>query len=475
MSVSVVVRLRTSRYDAATLDPRRPEWPPSPARLFSALVAASAGDPADGDVLRALESAPSPLIHASSLKDVRFDARTGFVVTNRIKAGAGSQSWPGRTNGIRERVSVVPGCDSFAIVWPTLELTDAQLGRLSRLAWRVPYVGRTTSDALVTVMPAVAPIEDGQQVWRPTKLGMASGEVTVDLPGPGYLESLMANYAAGESAARARRRRVDYRCGDEEPEPETSTEPFERQLLMLGFSPGRVPFPGEDVLAVTEGFRAAVMSRIDEYMGIVPRQVSGHGADDACHVAYLALPWVGSSHADGHLLGVAAAIPSKMDVVDRMALVQAVSTMTRLSGRRLPATELRSPTQLAPLWGLNTNRWTSKRGATRWASVTPLMLDRFPKGRNGTAEHRVAESIIRAGYPEPRTVELFPSPPVTGGITRPGSSAALRNRASRPMLHCKVTFPVPLHGPVLAGRLRYLGVGLFVPEQQEKDTNDADQ
>jgi CRISPR-associated protein Csb2 len=39
--LSILVRLRHGRYDAATLRPSIPERPPHPARLFSALVVSS--------------------------------------------------------------------------------------------------------------------------------------------------------------------------------------------------------------------------------------------------------------------------------------------------------------------------------------------------------------------------------------------------------------------------------------------------
>lgn len=465
MPLSVMVRLRTGRYDAATLDPRRGEWPPSPARLFSALVASSAGDAADEDVLRALENAGPPVIHASPLEDVRYDGRSGWVVTNRIKAG-GSQTWPGRTNGLRERVSVIPGCELFAFVWPELELPDAQLGRLSRLAWRVPYVGRTTSHALVTVIPETVPVDDGQVVWRPVGLGLQAGLVSVDVPGPGYLEALETAFAAGESAARAPRRTVKYRCGDTQPDTDSTADgPFETDLIVRGFASGKVPLPGEEVLQVAQTFRAAVMERAQRFCNTLPRQVSGHGADDVAHLAYLALPSVGYDHADGHLLGVAVAVPSGIDVQERAVVVQAVSTMTELTSSRRWSFPLSPATRTLSQWGLNPRRWAPRDGVTDWVSATPVMLDHFPKksGKN-TAVHRVAESLVHAGYPQPCEVEVVPAPPLPGGIQRPGMAEALRNRDRRPMVHCRVRFPAPVHGPVLAGRLRYLGVGLFVPD-----------
>jgi CRISPR-associated protein Csb2 len=36
------------------------------------------------------------------------------------------------------------------------------------------------------------------------------------------------------------------------------------------------------------------------------------------------------------------------------------------------------------------------------------------------------------------------------------------------MMHVRVGFAEPLVGPLLAGSLRYLGLGLFVPDRDER-------
>ncbi|MGH3631698.1 MAG: type I-G CRISPR-associated protein Csb2, partial [Sciscionella sp.] len=148
MALSIVVRLREGRYDAGGLDPGVPEWPPHPARLFCALVE-SAVDSADQDALRWLETLPAPQVWASA--DIATGKTKGYVVVNAVE-GNGSQTWPGRTNGLRQRVSVLTADDTFAIVWPDADPHDAVLARLVRLAARVPYVGRSTSAAEVSVL-----------------------------------------------------------------------------------------------------------------------------------------------------------------------------------------------------------------------------------------------------------------------------------------------------------------------------------
>ena len=133
MALSITVRLRQSRYDAAATTPADPEWPPHPARLFNALVAAVA--PAD----------------------VQVAVRSGFVVTNATETTTGSAFWPGRTNRASSRSCALPADDRFAFVWPAAEPDDGVMWRLTRLARRVPYLGRSTNRARSSILLIVHP------------------------------------------------------------------------------------------------------------------------------------------------------------------------------------------------------------------------------------------------------------------------------------------------------------------------------
>src|SRR5690242_14275423 len=105
MPVTVTVELLGGSYDAASTDDRaQAEWPPHPARLFCALVAAARGD-ADRAALTWLETQTPPVVWAATDHDPQ--SRSAYVVTNTITAASGSQSHVGRTNGLRTRVHTV--------------------------------------------------------------------------------------------------------------------------------------------------------------------------------------------------------------------------------------------------------------------------------------------------------------------------------------------------------------------------------
>jgi CRISPR-associated protein Csb2 len=90
------------------------------------------------------------------------------------------------------------------------------------------------------------------------------------------------------------------------------------------------------------------------------------------------------------------------------------------------------------------------------------MLDRFPKRRDPA--ELLATAFVTAGYPEPEAVVTLEAPLVRGAARPPSRGTIPKGRPVRPFVHCEVRFPVPVHGPVIAGALRYLGYGLFVPE-----------
>lgn len=83
--LTLQIELLTGRYVATAYNNRRaPEWPPHPARLFSALVATWAGGdpPDDGErtALKWLERAGAPRVHASGCS--RRDVMTYYVPVN---------------------------------------------------------------------------------------------------------------------------------------------------------------------------------------------------------------------------------------------------------------------------------------------------------------------------------------------------------------------------------------------------------
>lgn len=486
MPVTVQVRLRHGRYDAGSIRPSVAEWPPHPARVFCALVA-STQSVEDWEALRWLERSGAPQVWAD--RCVSVSRTNSFVVTNQTEPGVGSQFWPGRTNQARSRASATPSGEVFAVVWPQANAGDDLVVRLQRMARRVPYVGRSTSQAEVTTLAALPAERPGWARWVPSRIGAAN---TVDLrvPYPGYVDTLREVYDLGGRAWEVARAvpysplfdqapgvepvddqtiwgfdRPTARIGGEQVPREPVRTPWD-DLMIWGFERPIARIGGEQVLRLTSTLRKAVLKRIGTD---IPAQVSGHGADDRPHVAFLGLPDVGHEHADGHLLGVALAIPRDMPADEWKRLVRALigaDPLVRLTPRSMPEISLRygaDPRRRA----LRVETWQGPvGGACSWVTATPLVTDGMLRPRR-SVEDLVVKSLARVGYPDLVDLQVSPAPLTAGAVGRPRRETFPEGRPKRPMTHVRVKFAQPVIGPVIAGSLRYLGLGLFVPEREQ--------
>lgn len=115
--------------------------------------------------------------------------------------------------------------------------------------------------------------------------------------------------------------------------------------------------------------------------------------------------------------------------------------------------------------------------AQTWATVTPIVLDRYPKA-NLSAEAIVADASRRIGLPRPRRVQLSMSAQMAGvpASGTPGGRQVevgwllppRRDNSRHPFegrlrTHAVVEYQEPICGPVILGAARFLGLGLCVP------------
>lgn len=468
MPLTITVDLLRGVYDAADADDRRhPEWPPHPGRIFCALVAGVRGDD-ERAALRWLEEQPPPLVLASAADAVLTGRRTSYVVTNEITTG-GSQTHPARTNGRRERATACPPHARVRFVWPTAEPGHSALQALDALARRIPYLGRSTGVALVaaTASDDSDPLADGpatpadQTVWEPCSL--LESMLQVRVPYPGYLAQLDGQFADGRPAWEVARLR-GYRptsAEDAAPSAESPAPSVYEDLVVFRFE-GLRP-DGRLAVRFCEALRSAVLRRARD----APAVLHGHGVDGRPHVAFLALPDVDGPHSDGHLLGLAVAVPL-LDRDERRRVLGAVLGLRGQSGtvtvpvRGIGDVDLSYRPGLVRPWGADPRRW--RRGSRRWVTATPVVLDRYPKHPD-RAVAEIRRSCRTVGLPEPVDVTVSVEPLTTGAVRMrpPDLPAQVRGRLYR---HVSLTFDRDVAGPVLVGAGRYLGVGLFAPAAQ---------
>ena len=128
----------------------RGEWPPSPARLFAALVAADGTRGScrvtDGSELICFERLPPPVIHAHP-RACHQPLQPRFVVRHGGGPSKSThQEYIGRSGAlVRAGVRVAPWKPRIAYVWDRETPSAATLDALRLRAARVGYLGASTS------------------------------------------------------------------------------------------------------------------------------------------------------------------------------------------------------------------------------------------------------------------------------------------------------------------------------------------
>lgn len=446
------------------------EWPPHPARLHAALIAAGWAQGADAfpaeahAALRWLESLPPPAL--AYPRDVRpRTAPDVFVPRNltgeevRDVVGAmRSRRDPSRQSGrvSRRFPTSIVGDEPAWFIWESDD--SAHRTALSGLAREVQYLGSSRSPVCCDV--AEEPPSGIVLVPEPgDPVGTALRVATT-----GFTDELLA--ARGIYPPPTFGALQPYRATSEPAPPELKllAGPF-GELAVRAFEPA-FPLTILHAPLIARAFREAVLAHAGDD---APPVLHGHECNP--HVAFLPLANVGHTHATGQVLGVAAAIPRSVTAQDRDAILHAVNRVERLdnivpgNSWRLHRGTGRTVRTLAP------ERWLGP--ARRWQTVTPVILDRYPKRRQAEPVLEVLrETFTNAGAPMPSHLEwsriswqaaAVPSPAYRGH----GLPDGLR-------LHLDAIFAEPVRGPLLIGRGRYFGVGLFSPVlEQTAPTDDG--
>jgi CRISPR-associated protein Csb2 len=240
----------------------------------------------------------------------------------------------------------------------------------------------------------------------------------------------------------------------------------------------------EATLQLTSALRDAAMKAAGDN---VPEWLSGHQRDGRPttkpHAAFFPLPFVGAKHADGHILGLAIAIPRTREIDNESrhdAIRRAIGPLLfddaghertiRLWRGNVWNWRLHREKREYPPLALRAATWTGP--GTEWASVTPVVLHHYPKrNRENDVERIVLEAFASAGLPEPSELRAQPVSLFTGAGHARSMPQFTEGGASlcRYQVHVVVKFPCPVQGPVLIGRGRFRGYGLLRPLGVNRD------
>lgn len=438
--LALEIEFLTGRYRATNYRSRgEAEWPPHPSRVFSALVASlyesDLGDAAR-EALLWLERQPAPEIAAGPVTE--RDTVVHFVPVN-------DESLPieYRNRQPRSFPAVRPDSPLVHLIWPEATPSPEVRTALDQVAQCTTYIGHSSSLVRVAFTDTISNL--------PTFRASSSGDFVLRVPKAGRLQSLDQDWRLKRPVSAGPSERYDA-IDPEAPQPPVDSS-FGEMIVFRCVEGPAIPITA--TIDLTSIMRDAVLSIAGPSAASI-----FHGHDDKPHLAYVALPFVGSQYADGHLMGVAAVLPRNISRRERREVLAVLSRVERLTLGTLGEWVVEQMIEPGRSETLNPATWN--RPSKVWASVTPIVFDRFPKDRVGQeAADIIARSCIRIGLPAPLHAEIADASKFMG-VPPCRQFRARRRDEERPRLfsHVVLHFDRPVRGPVLIGASRFFGLGL---------------
>ncbi len=472
---AIEIEYLTGRAVATTRHRREEaEWPPHPGRLFSALVDAAYQALSDdgltlpediGAALKWLEALDPPSIAVSEAQ--YRDVLSNFVPANdhndQFKIGAKGKVtiYPAINEGIAIRrlrnerffPTVIPDNPLVHFVWENAPGAEKHRPAFDRLAACVTYLGHSSSLVRVAVTDSHMPT-----TYHPDP----KGRHKLRVPARGRLAELTSDFR--RNARPSPGLYASYRKVADDKKPAAPAESVFGAIIVC-----EIDGPFLTLSRATrflQAVREAVLQATKGDSQTVKTLVSGHTSDGGYsreeHVAYIPLANVGfNRYSDGKVMGFGLALPRGLVrfSAERRSILRAVAGLAVIEiGQHQWRVAI--PTENMPK-SLETGTYAGP--SKLWATVTPILCDRFPKDKDGERlEDIIAESIERVVGVRPVRVETdkvskhLGVPPSHEFPNRWKPGVQPRHR-----VHAVVAFDREVHGPVIVGAGRYHGLGLF--------------
>lgn len=495
------------------------EWPPSPLRLFQAMVAAAAARWAGDDgSTRAALTAEAPVAALRWLEDlcaatppailapraVTGQAVPRYVPNNsadlvaaKWARGNALATFEDRTKKVFRPTHLLDG-DTVHYLWPLNETSQRearqQAPTLSAVARCLVALGWGIDAAIGDARVIDASHADSLrgERWEPGRIG-APG---LRLPVSGTFDALVRRHAAfldrlkdgvfqpvppvREFTTTAYRRATDL-----------PDRPFAAFILRpLDRDTGYTAFPATRAVCIAAMLRHAACKaaqgdldpsgwRTEEWS---LRFVAGHGpagspkrrdkADAHPRFSYLPLSSIGHAHADGCIRRVIIAEPFGGDGRSARWAAQRLAGTVLMDEERGPVARLEFVEPVEPefakVFRLYAARAPSKAEFV-WTSVTPVILPGYDDAKPAKREQLLNDCLVHAGFHADAVESLEARPAAwlagcapTQTFRRP---AYLRHL---PALHLRIRFRAPTAGPVALGAGRHCGLGVFAACREGK-------
>lgn len=496
----ISVRFHEGRYHGSG------EWPPSPARLFQALVAGAArGENLSANAVQAfewLESLEAPAIAVPSA-NAGQGVKT-FVPNNDLDAVGGD---PARIGEIRAgkftRPRIFDAAIALVYAWAfendaeverhahtICEIADTlyQLGRGIDMAWAQ---GEIVEEGKADVHLRAS----GSILWRPSQSGDGTALAS---PHRGSLASLSKRF----KAARARFKPVGTgkkasQLFLQAPKPSFGPVLYNSASTFLLFdiknadnfasqSLAQIVQFTESVRDVAEKRLKASAWRLDDPKrdACIEKTFVGReakDADKARRIRITPLPSIGYMHTNRSIRRVAVEIPPDCPIASD-DIAWAFSSLTLKHDKEtgevfeelVPAADRAmlghygiETKQTSRLWRTVTPAALSPRAARR--RIDPQRMHEEAKGgaerlrEHAAAEIAVRQALRHAGVNAPVGAVRVQCEPFEAKGLRAEAFANSPRFAKERLWHVEIEFAYPVPGPLLIGDGRYLGLGLMAP------------
>ncbi|HTV36458.1 MAG TPA: type I-U CRISPR-associated protein Csb2 [Xanthobacteraceae bacterium] len=484
-------------------------WPPSPARLFQALVAGAARGAAlpEGvaEAFEWLESLAAPMIAAPPV--YAGQSFKNFVPNNDLDAVGGD---PARIGEIRTAKPIRPCAFDAAVpllyAWRYEEGADDerharaiceiagnlyQLGRGVDMAWaQGELVDKSTADRWLRDHPGA--------LWRPNNAG---GGARLPCPHPGSLMSLTERFKkTRERFKKVGSGRKTAQLFSQAPKPDFRPTSYNSPSTFLLFDIKNadvfVPQSVEQVVALTEKVRDLAVARLKgsawrrddpQREACIERIFIGQGAketDKTRRIRITPLPSIGHAQTERSIRRVLVTVPPDCPI----AIADIAWVFSGLALDVNPETgELRDEAALLVVADNDTMLGHYGVGPDRtyrlWRTVTPAALpERAARRRidprrmieeakasaerlreQAAAEAAARQALRHAGIDAPVQAIRIQREPFEARGQRAEAFATKPRFAEERLWQIEIAFARPVPGPLLIGDGRYLGLGLMAP------------
>lgn len=501
----ISVRFDDGRYHGSG------EWPPSPARLFQALVAGAArGENLSEHAVKAfewIETLEAPTI--ATPPAYAGQPFKNFVPNNDLDAVGGD---PARIGEIRAGKIIRPCTFDAAVpllyTWTFEPSADAeryarvmceiaenlyQLGRGVDMAW--------ATGEIVDEREAESRLcGDEGMLWRPSESGDGA---MLSCPRPGSLTSLTQRFKAmrGRYKTVGTGKKTSLLFA-QAPKPDFRQVRYNSPSVFLLFeirnADGFVPQPLECAVALTEKVRdfavkrlkASAWRRDDPKREALADKIfigrDSQEADKARRVRIAPLPSIGHAQTERSIRRLLVAVPPDCPIAAGdiawafSGLVLVDPETGEVSDDDAELVPAGDPTMLehygiedaARLWRTVTPAALPERAARR--RVDPRRIREEAKGgaerlrEHAAAEWAVLQALRHTGIGASVETIRVQREPFEGKGLRAEAFAKGTRFAKERLWHVEVGFSGPITGPLLIGDGRYLGLGLMAPVRRVK-------